>query len=567
MATYYIDPTWGGTASGTFALPWTTYASLPALAAGDNVLQKAGTTFSGTVTALNSGTAASPIIYGVYAADGTEVVATLGAATIAGTGTAADNFGTGIVSYVWVRCLTMTNITAARYGITLGASASTSGCRASYCKVTDQTATTAGIQVRSNPGTDPHVVEYCDASRNTYGIVLQGGTAGAAINFKNNTCQYNAEAGIRLALSTAGLVTGSIETNDCRFNGVTQAVAGKGMGIDNLSDGSGLLVAGNNCSNNYTMGIRGGSFSGLVNGTLIRRNECNFNGWYGIQIGRGVGFVVSKNNCNDNGSNRDSKYGRGIELYSSNGAFPCGPGLVSFNTCNRNVNYGGTLNNGTEGVGIGLDDNHSGLIVIGNICRDNEGSGIQPNPSGAVGTTHIRDNLLIDNFKVDSARVSAGAWVAAVCAQIYTGATEANLKIRNNTFIANGVATCFYDISESTAAAATGVEVVNNSFSGAATALKTRAAVTRNNNAYWLCTINGQVNTSTASLSAGAGDVTTNPSLTTAGLPLPSSPLIGAGTHLGYTRDAGGKQRANPPSIGAYDVATLRRKPMVDPSL
>ena len=45
------------------------------------------------------------------------------------------------------------------------------------------------------------------------------------------------------------------------------------------------------------------------------------------------------------------------------------------------------------------------------------------------------------------------------------------------------------------------------------------------------------------------------------------SPLMGAGTHLGYRRDIEGKQRPNPPAIGAYDAATLRRKPMVDPSL
>jgi hypothetical protein len=569
MATYYIDPSWGGTASGTFALPWTTYASLPALSAGDKVLQKAGTTFSGTVTAGYSGTLANPIIYGVYAADGSEVTTTLGAATIAGTGTAADNFGTGIVSYVWVRCLKATNITSARYGFTIGASASTSGCRASYCQVTDQTATTAGIQVRSNPGTDPHIVEHCDSSRNTYGILLQGATGGAAIQLRNNICQYNAEAGIRLVLASAGIVTGAIQGNDCRYNGMTQAVTGKGIGIDILSDGTGLFVASNNCDNNYTMGIRGGTFSGLVNGVEIIRNECNFNGWYGIQMGRGVGFVVARNTCNDNGSNRDNKYGRGIECYSSNGSFPCGPGTVAFNACNRNLNYGGTLNNGTEGCGIGLDDNHSGITVVGNTCIDNEGSGIQVNPSGAVGANYIHGNLLVDNFNVDPARVAAGSWVAILCSQIYTSTTEANLKIRNNTFINTGIASCQYEVSEGTAAAAAGVEVVNNLFVGAAVALKARSAITRTHNAYWQCSINGQANTSTTALSADAGVVTADPLLSPDYRPTPGSPLHGAGTHLGYGykyRDIDGKQRPNPPAIGAYDVATLRPVLSTDPA-
>jgi len=48
------------------------------------------------------------------------------------------------------------------------------------------------------------------------------------------------------------------------------------------------------------------------------------------------------------------------------------------------------------------------------------------------------------------------------------------------------------------------------------------------------------------------------PQLSDSFRPLPGSPLIGAGTHLGYRRDADGKQRQNPPAIGAYDLATLK---------
>ena len=40
--------------------------------------------------------------------------------------------------------------------------------------------------------------------------------------------------------------------------------------------------------------------------------------------------------------------------------------------------------------------------------------------------------------------------------------------------------------------------------------------------------------------------------------PLSGSPLLAAGAHLGYTRDITKRQRPNPPSIGAYDAATLR---------
>lgn len=60
----------------------------------------------------------------------------------------------------------------------------------------------------------------------------------------------------------------------------------------------------------------------------------------------------------------------------------------------------------------------------------------------------------------------------------------------------------------------------------------------------------------TAQTSTGA--VTASPLLTDNYKPTALSPLLGAGTHLGYTRDIERKQRPNPPSIGAYDYATLR---------
>lgn len=54
------------------------------------------------------------------------------------------------------------------------------------------------------------------------------------------------------------------------------------------------------------------------------------------------------------------------------------------------------------------------------------------------------------------------------------------------------------------------------------------------------------------------GSVTSDPLLSVTYRPTVGSPLLGAGTQLGYVRDIEGKQRPNPPSIGAYDVATLR---------
>lgn len=62
-----------------------------------------------------------------------------------------------------------------------------------------------------------------------------------------------------------------------------------------------------------------------------------------------------------------------------------------------------------------------------------------------------------------------------------------------------------------------------------------------------------------SSTDADAAEV--DPLLTATHRPKSGSPLLQAGTHLGYRRDIEGKQRRNPPCIGAYDVATMRTAP------
>jgi parallel beta-helix repeat protein len=47
------------------------------------------------------------------------------------------------------------------------------------------------------------------------------------------------------------------------------------------------------------------------------------------------------------------------------------------NTCRFNFNYGGPLDNGSEGVGIGLDDGTNKCSLYSNIISNNEGNGIQ----------------------------------------------------------------------------------------------------------------------------------------------------------------------------------------------
>lgn len=563
MPTYFIDPSRASNGTGSFASPFNSYASLPALSAGDKVLQKVGTTFNGHVSVVQSGTQASPIVFGVYAEDGTEIDKVLGAARIAGIGSVADNFSTQAQSWITVRCLDFTNVTAGRAGATLGSSASAQGCRASYCRVSNQPQSVAGFNVRTNPGVVPNVVEYSEASYNTFGILFQGGSAGGALEFTSNVCNWNAESGIRIAISTAGAIVGTIRGNECRFNGAALGVSDKGRGIDNISDAYDLLIQGNNCSDNYSTGIRLGTFSGLINQVRAIGNTCDRNGDFGIQVSRGAGFRIRGNKCRYNGADRGSRYGRGIEIYSSNGGFPAGPGVVQGNDCSYNYNFGGTLNNGTEGVGIGLDDNHRSVLVIGNRCVGNEGNGIQFNPNGASGTSVVAGNLLIDNYCAPSSRVTAG-WPEHSRAQIALFTSEANAKLYNNTCVLTATTTCLYGISEGPAAASTGVEALNNLLVGHQVGMKVRTGITRTNNAFWRCTKNVESNADTTTLSDGAAAVITDPLVDATYRPLDTSPLIGAGVFVGWTLDASGKRFRNPPCIGAYEYVKRRATPNND---
>jgi len=64
---------------------------------------------------------------------------------------------------------------------------------------------------------------------------------------------------------------------------------------------------------------------------------------------------------------------------------------------------------------------------------------------------------------------------------------------------------------------------------------------------------------STYSIEAGSVASAANPQLNATYRPKQGSPLLQAGTFISYARrDIDGKQRPNPPSIGAYDMATMR---------
>jgi hypothetical protein len=83
----------------------------------------------------------------------------------------------------------------------------------------------------------------------------------------------------------------------------------------------------------------------------------------------------------------------GNTVYHRGGGSPASHGIrtvsghtIRRNICRYNYNYGGPVDNGSEGVGIGLDDGVIRCAVYWNHIANNEGNGIQVYGGGAPGS-------------------------------------------------------------------------------------------------------------------------------------------------------------------------------------
>ena len=556
MATFYIDPTAGSGGDGSFGAPFDSWADVT-WTAGNSYLQKRGTTFSGRITVGASGTSGSRIVVGVYdATSGEQVSDELGAAIVLanGDGTApAINSARDFVSII--------GLDAQNAGGTanLIRNGSDDGAVVEYCRAS--TGGGNGISLFQQSGTScvARYNEACDngTGSNGSGIALEGTPAvsWSGVDISGNVCDRNKKAGIWLIPydDVTKFVGLQAVGNFCRDN-----VADAGLRITaNADSGS---VASNVCTGNI-YGIELGPYA---TGTRLTKlellgNTCTGNRRFGIHLVKATGWIVRANTCSQNGEDLTPWYGRGIEVVGASGQLCAGQ--LFDNDCHENYNYGGSADNGTEGTGIGIDDYCGDVVVRGNRCYRNEGGGIQCNPNGAGGTVTVEGNLLIDNYRVDATRAAAAGWQATshVFAQISLGDTQNNMLVRGNTLISNNVSTCWYGVSENNGAAGTGTDVRNNTIVGHSVAgLKVRTGITRTHNAFSGNAKNVESNADTTTLSDGTSAVTAAPLLTSTGVPMTSSPVIGAGTHLGYTTDNDRRQRSNPPSIGAYEGPVTR---------
>lgn len=456
------------------------------------------------------------------------------------------------------------------------------------------------------------------ASSNAARATISGGYAPdpgsitIAGSFFNVARAYTNVADLTLARTTTTGTILYVPVNDAAISGMDISGTGTGILIDGASNRTNILITGNTVHD--CVGVLGSSGRGIAflpstasrthsnirvignvitrctdfglrfsiesaawdstvfNGIVFRDNRVSYCGGTGAQIRSGNGDLVTwplvmssnvfveRNTIHNCGTVAGASGQHGgiavsgvtapvIRYNTVFDTYVTGAGIQTAKNVNPviddNVIYGirsGTptsgFNNGLpiDGNGIFFDNLTRGGIARRNVICDLVSTG---NPNSGTGLsfwnttepTTFESNLVYDCYRGAS----------------YGNATETGNKFVGNTFV-----NCDIGVYKVGTSALTGNCVIkNNLFVNCPSAFtgETNPGATWDYNAY-TGTLTG--------ISAGANDITADPQLADNYAPKATSPLISAGQHLGYMRDINGRQRPNPPSIGAHDGAPLR---------
>lgn len=590
MATYYYDFSAATNGNGlTPATPrntWTGIVPVP----GDSHLFKRGTSLS-VAFSLTSGNSGAPIRYGAwYNADGSDD--TTRARPIITTSSTFSSYSSTNKNYVQIsnwdirgtalavandssivflgngssitNCLIDTNIGGvAAWGKsdiiiannTIKA-VSHSSANNNNCIIVSDTPAMANVQITGNTilhqmggGTASHCIRAENTgTANLSNLLIDGNTITPAVGNAYNT--NTSSLGIRLQRCNGARVTNNSVTGMLEGCFVT----GGGAVIS-------LYIARNNFSSNYHFGLH---LSTNVQKCKIEYNTCSLNG-----TSTSNGTLLA--------------YGRGIECSSSAGQASCSYHIIRYNTCNGNLNYGGPSDNGSEGVGIGIDDGTAFCTVYGNSCSNNEGNGIQYYGGIAgsgtpaisdTGANHCIANFLSNNCTASIlSRRSAGTFPSpfqyhigiagispsqTVCSNnVFVGGTGgiSQNSLTTNLIIANNI---FVDVPHAIAYPAAGYGASNNLFYSRTISVQK----------YCTTAVDGNGSPTYANLTyAGAvSDLTFNPQLDSSYRPLPGSPSIAAGISVGNFTDSEGRPFQAPPTLGMFELNPLHNNQGKAPS-
>lgn len=387
MATYYVDPTATSAGNGTLGSPFRSWTSVT-WAPGNTYLQRRGTTYSGVFKLSTSGTALQRITVGsYYRSDGSDdpsrpkpVIILPGAPTtpLEGASIAVYRHERDFITY---RNLDIRNAAFPEASdvaiIWLG-----NNC---VFENIDLTSNCGGVYIYGKN----HVtvsdcvfdVVSCGPTYSNDGILVAENFSIDNIRILGNTFYHRgggtaSSHGIRCetynnaAKLTNLVIRGNRISPPC---GVKYSLNRNAIGIYLVHGQAAVL------DQNTVTGMVTGIFISSGDGNYVSNNNCSSNMNFGIHItGFAKSYLIEGNTCNYNGGTESRNfYGRGIELSSSVAANAVSGHTIRWNTCMFNYNYGGPADNGSEGVGIGLDDGTAKCSVYGNILANNEGNGIQ----------------------------------------------------------------------------------------------------------------------------------------------------------------------------------------------
>jgi hypothetical protein len=416
MATYYIDPSAGTNGTGTAASPFNTWTGVP-VAAGNVYKQKRGTTWSGAFPSLTSGTVGNITTVTAYAnADGGDSfllpmpIIDIGDRQMPGT---INSPKSGIkFSFVDLRnnratlasdtpmmwlgddvefsdCALTTNLTAL-YG------ENRHRIKILRCKITAATAATATHAINA--------------------IVLGGNTAPTGVVIEDNEI-YVGDGGPAAAhvikISCATAVTDlQVNRNKIRtiHGGMTTHVDKAGIYLRNavgadLKGATGTAAATIKMQGNDVSWMVDGIFIAGASNVWIDDNELNDLASFGVHVTGSTslpssGCIIEHNRCRRIGRNASPWYGRGIELSGGGQQHACTSHVIRFNLCAYIYNWGGPLDNATEGPGIGLDDATSFTFVYGNTCYRCEGQAVQTY-GGSSPPADTGGNIIVGNWFIE----------------------------------------------------------------------------------------------------------------------------------------------------------------------
>jgi len=387
MATYYIDPSATAPGNGTLASPFRSWTSVT-WAPGNTYLQKRGTTYTGVFRIPVSGTAAQRItIAAYYGANGSDdpsrpkpIIILPGAPTTPANGASIAVYRQER-DFITYRNLDIRNTALPEANdvaiIWLG-----NDCIFDSNNVTSNC---AGVYIfeKNRVTVSGCVIDAVNnnAAYSNHCLLVAGNVNIDSIRLADNTVYHRgggspASFGIRCeTYSTTTFLTRLVISGN-RVSPPPGIAYSRNLGANGI-----YLVRGTNATldGNTVSGMLSGIFINSGTANYVGNNNCSGNLNFGIHInGIAQSFLIEGNTCNYNGGPMSPNfYGRGIELSSLTGQGAVSGHTIRRNICRFNYNYGGPLDNGTEGVGIGLDNGTSRCSVYGNFIANNEGNGIQ----------------------------------------------------------------------------------------------------------------------------------------------------------------------------------------------